>query len=141
MRRFLRIVKSNINPVILFSGVLKYYNLLAPISLENCSKTTQFVAIPLITNIIISVIYQISILRNQIELISYFLLSIISGGRLSPIKAASLKLISQLGFQSPSRFPEQQPHPSVSVSISAANRLIGEVVQSQRRPLLGPHPG
>ena len=25
--------------------------------------------------------------------------------------------------------------------ISAANRLIGEVVQSQRRPLLGPSPG
>ena len=123
MRRFLRIVKSNINPVILFSGVLKYYNLLAPISLENCPKTTQFVVFPLITSIIISVIYQISILRNQIELISYFLLSIISGGRLSPIKAASLKLISQLGFQSPSRFPEQQPHPSVSVSILSCCRV------------------
>ena len=27
------------------------------------------------------------------------------------------------------------------VSPSAANRLIGEVVQSQRRPLLGPSPG
>ena len=27
------------------------------------------------------------------------------------------------------------------VSISAANRLIGEVVQSRRRPLLGPSPG
>ena len=27
------------------------------------------------------------------------------------------------------------------VAISAANRLIGEVVQSQRRPLLGPSPG
>ena len=26
------------------------------------------------------------------------------------------------------------------VSTSAANRLIGEVVQSQRRPLLGPSP-
>ena len=26
-------------------------------------------------------------------------------------------------------------------SISAANRLIGEVVQSRRRPLLGPSPG
>ena len=29
----------------------------------------------------------------------------------------------------------------VSIVISAANRLIGEVVQSQRRPLLGPSPG
>ena len=29
----------------------------------------------------------------------------------------------------------------VLVSSSAANRLIGEVVQSQRRPLLGPSPG
>ena len=27
------------------------------------------------------------------------------------------------------------------VSFSAANRLIGEVVQSRRRPLLGPSPG
>ena len=26
-------------------------------------------------------------------------------------------------------------------TISAANRLIGEVVQSRRRPLLGPSPG
>ena len=29
----------------------------------------------------------------------------------------------------------------VSIESSAANRLIGEVVQSQRRPLLGPSPG
>ena len=29
----------------------------------------------------------------------------------------------------------------VSIVISAANRLIGEVVQSRRRPLLGPSPG
>ena len=28
-----------------------------------------------------------------------------------------------------------------TVSTSAANRLIGEVVQSRRRPLLGPSPG
>ena len=28
-----------------------------------------------------------------------------------------------------------------SVTNSAANRLIGEVVQSRRRPLLGPSPG
>ena len=28
-----------------------------------------------------------------------------------------------------------------TVRISAANRLIGEVVQSRRRPLLGPSPG
>ena len=28
-----------------------------------------------------------------------------------------------------------------SISTSAANRLIGEVVQSRRRPLLGPSPG
>ena len=28
-----------------------------------------------------------------------------------------------------------------TLSISAANRLIGEVVQSRRRPLLGPSPG
>ena len=28
-----------------------------------------------------------------------------------------------------------------SLQVSAANRLIGEVVQSQRRPLLGPSPG
>ena len=27
------------------------------------------------------------------------------------------------------------------LNISAANRLIGEVVQSRRRPLLGPSPG
>ena len=27
------------------------------------------------------------------------------------------------------------------IVISAANRLIGEVVQSRRRPLLGPSPG
>ena len=34
------------------------------------------------------------------------------------------------------------PHNSrVSVIFSAANRLIGEVVQSRRRPLLGPSPG
>ena len=29
----------------------------------------------------------------------------------------------------------------VTISSSAANRLIGEVVQSRRRPLLGPSPG
>ena len=29
----------------------------------------------------------------------------------------------------------------VKVQVSAANRLIGEVVQSQRTPLLGPSPG
>ena len=29
----------------------------------------------------------------------------------------------------------------VSGLVSAANRLIGEVVQSRRRPLLGPSPG
>ena len=31
--------------------------------------------------------------------------------------------------------------PAALVIISAANRLIGEVVQSRRRPLLGPSPG
>ena len=30
---------------------------------------------------------------------------------------------------------------AIKVVISAANRLIGEVRQSQRRPLLGPSPG
>ena len=30
---------------------------------------------------------------------------------------------------------------SVNINISAANRLIGDVVQSRRRPLLGPSPG
>ena len=34
---------------------------------------------------------------------------------------------------------QQQTH--ISVDTSAANRLIGEVVQSRRRPLLGPSPG
>ena len=29
----------------------------------------------------------------------------------------------------------------ISIDTSAANRLIGEVVQSRRRPLLGPSPG
>ena len=29
----------------------------------------------------------------------------------------------------------------IAVIASAANRLIGEVVQSRRRPLLGPSPG
>ena len=29
----------------------------------------------------------------------------------------------------------------VSIPVSAANRLVGEVVQSRRRPLLGPSPG
>ena len=28
-----------------------------------------------------------------------------------------------------------------ALQVSAANRLIGEVVQSRRRPLLGPSPG
>ena len=32
-------------------------------------------------------------------------------------------------------------HPDKSLKISATNRLIGEVVQSRRRPLLGPYPG
>ena len=36
--------------------------------------------------------------------------------------------------------PQQQGRPG-QVLISAANRLIGEVVQSRRRPLLGPSPG
>ena len=31
--------------------------------------------------------------------------------------------------------------PLLCVCTSAANRLIGEVVQSRRRPLLGPSPG
>ena len=30
---------------------------------------------------------------------------------------------------------------SYAILASAANRLIGEVVQSRRRPLLGPSPG
>ena len=34
-----------------------------------------------------------------------------------------------------------RPALSSSVVTSAANRLIGEVVQSRRRPLLGPSPG
>ena len=33
------------------------------------------------------------------------------------------------------------PPPPSTVLTSAANRLIGEVVQSRRRPLLGPSPG
>ena len=36
---------------------------------------------------------------------------------------------------------QHRRHRSVSVLSSAANRLIGEVVQSRRRPLLGPSPG
>ena len=32
-------------------------------------------------------------------------------------------------------------HIEIFVRTSAANRLIGEVVQSRRRPLLGPSPG
>ena len=36
---------------------------------------------------------------------------------------------------------ERQVTGKSSVPTSAANRLIGEVVQSQRRPLLGPSPG
>ena len=30
---------------------------------------------------------------------------------------------------------------TINLNTSAANRLIGEVVQSRRRPLLGPSPG
>ena len=30
---------------------------------------------------------------------------------------------------------------AADIQISAANRLVGEVVQSRRRPLLGPSPG
>ena len=39
--------------------------------------------------------------------------------------------------------PQLEPSHRIYVSIinSAANRLIGEVVQSRRRPLLGPSPG
>ena len=37
--------------------------------------------------------------------------------------------------------PRSAPHSLVPDNISAANRLIGEVVQSRRRPLLGPSPG
>ena len=33
------------------------------------------------------------------------------------------------------------PARAMQVQTSAANRLIGEVVQSRRRPLLGPSPG
>ena len=44
------------------------------------------------------------------------------------------------------QLPLDQLHPGAwawagRVTISAANRLIGEVVQSRRRPLLGPSPG
>ena len=35
----------------------------------------------------------------------------------------------------------QVGQPRAGIVISAANRLIGEVVQSRRRPLLGPSPG
>ena len=35
----------------------------------------------------------------------------------------------------------QRDHPVRDVHLSAANRLISEVVQSRRRPLLGPSPG
>ena len=36
---------------------------------------------------------------------------------------------------------DEQTDLAVGVQDSAANRLIGEVVQSRRRPLLGPSPG
>ena len=35
----------------------------------------------------------------------------------------------------------QRAHGRDHQQVSAANRLIGEVVQSRRRPLLGPSPG
>ena len=42
------------------------------------------------------------------------------------------KLLGGCSLQSPATFP---------LNYSAANQLIGEVVQSRRRPLLGPSPG
>ena len=50
---------------------------------------------------------------------------------LSPEQRLAASLLNQVS----------QPDVTITITTSAANRLIGEVVQSQRRPLLGPSPG
>ena len=64
--------------------------------------------------------------------------------RTSPARAASTPWRSWAGTGCTSGTAASTPS-SLSVSVgllsSAANRLIGEVVQSWRRPLLGPSPG
>ena len=55
------------------------------------------------------------------------------GGELGQTRAARVR--------AQAREHPQVPGLQVTVTVSAANRLIGEVVQSRRRPLLGPSPG
>ena len=50
---------------------------------------------------------------------------------LSPEQRLAASLLNQVS----------PPEVTITITTSAANRLIGEVVQSQRRPLLGPSPG
>ena len=57
-------------------------------------------------------------------------------------KKMTLHCPSQTKLGPPELIAAVQPPRHVSrVTCSAANRLIGEVVQSRRRPLLGPSPG
>ena len=50
---------------------------------------------------------------------------------LSPEQRLAASLLNQVS----------PPEVTITITTSAANRLIGEVVQSRRRPLLGPSPG
>ena len=58
-----------------------------------------------------------------------------------------IEVLGAVGNNLPDFCPDIHPQTeadvktAVNIDISAANRLIGEVVQSRRRPLLGPSPG
>ena len=54
----------------------------------------------------------------------------------APSASASADYKAMLG-----KYLRADSYRKVSEVISAANRLIGEIVQSRRRPLLGPSPG
>ena len=70
---------------------------------------------------------------------------VVAGPEGSPFEGGVFKLELFL----PEDYPMSAPKVSIKIAeccshqliTSAANRLIGEVVQSRRRPLLGPSPG
>ena len=61
-------------------------------------------------------------------------------GHLAPV-VQWLGLVGKCGRDGTRKWRQHLALPLHYVRTSAANRLIGEVVQSRRRPLLGPSPG
>ena len=73
----------------------------------------------------------------------FLLLTLTGGGAAEDAAAGGREPPGRGAAPSPSSWAHRTPDNIVGavVKCSAANQLIGEVVQSRRRPLLGPSPG